>query len=189
MVQEPENVIPVNGLTKKKAMALLDGYTRVQGAGCKALKNLQHVKDLFVLVKKDNRYFTLKGDTVEDLLTQTEESGESLCKVLIYDLFGLSDSQYRAIRKEFAAKEGEYGVYINNEIEGQFMIFVNVPGREAWYNDRRVHNAILTTGTVGLGTTALSYWLGKRARPQQGFVTVNGARVPVDLRYDRFDHV
>jgi hypothetical protein len=115
----------------------------------------------FCVGKKENRYFTLKGDAVEDLLTQTEESGESLCNVLIYDLFGLSDLQYRTIRKEFAAKEGEFGVYINNEIEGQFVIFVNVPGREAWYNDRRVQKSILAAGTVGLGAASLSYLKGK----------------------------
>jgi hypothetical protein len=181
-LEEPQNVIPVNALTKKKAKALLDGYTRFRGAGCKALKNLQHLKDLFVLLKKENRYFALQGITVEDLLMQTEESGESLCKVLIYDLFGLSDSQYRTIRKEFAAKEGEYGIFAKDE--GQFAIFVNIPGQEPWYNDRRVHNAILTTGTVGLGTSAVAYWFGRRARPQQPFVTLkDGTAVPTNTGY------
>jgi len=159
----PPNVIPVSALTKAKAMALLNGYTRVQG-GCRALKDLQNLDDLFVLIKKENRYFTLKGDTVQDLLTQTEDSGESLCRVLIYDLFGLSDAQYRAIRKEFAA-DGEYGVYIKEE--GQFAIYVNMPDREAWYNDRRVQKSILATGAVGLGAATLSYWAGKRAGKEE----------------------
>jgi hypothetical protein len=170
-LEESRNVIPVTALTKKKAMALLDGYTRVQGlfgvqgAGCRALKNLQHVKDLFVLIKKENRYFSLKGITVEDLLMKTEESGESLCKVLIYDLFGLSESQYRTIRKEFAAKDGEYGIFVKDQ--GQFGIFVNIPGQEAWYNDRRVQKAILSTGVVGAGVSLGSYFAGKRVGAQK----------------------
>jgi hypothetical protein len=170
-LEESRNVIPVTALTKKKAMALLDGYTRVQGlfgvqgAGCRALKNLQHVKDLFVLIKKENRYFALQGITVEDLLMQTEESGESLCKVLINDLFGLSESQYRTIRKEFAAKDGEYGIFVKDQ--GQFGIFVNIPGQEAWYNDRRVQKAILSTGVVGAGVSLGSYFVGKRVGAQE----------------------
>jgi hypothetical protein len=162
---ETSQIISVNAVTKKKAMALLDGYTRVQGAGCKALKTLQRVKDLFVLIKKENRYFTLKGDTVEDILTQTEESGESLCKVLIYDLFGLSDSQYWQIRKQFAAKVGEYGIFVKNK--GQFAIFVNIPGQEAWYIDRRVQKAAAATTLAGAGVSLGAYFAGKRASQRE----------------------
>jgi hypothetical protein len=162
--ETPQNVIPVNAVTKKKAMALLDRYTRVQGA-CKTLKTLRNIKDLFVLMKQENRYFTLKGDTVEQLLTQTEESGGSLCKVLMYDLFGLSDSQYRTICKEFAAKDGEYGIFAKDK--GQFAIFVNMPGQEAWYNDRRVQKATAAMALAGAGVSLNAYFSGKRASQRE----------------------
>lgn len=142
--------------TKENALSLLNGYTRVNG--CKALKDLRQVDDLLVLVKRGERYFTLKGETVDDLLDESEESGESLCSVLLKDFFALSDSQYWRIRKEFTSA-GPSGVFVNEQDKSKFAIFVEVPGQEAWYKDKRVHKSALATfvTTTGLLTAAMAW--------------------------------
>lgn len=156
-------IVPVTKRTKESALSMLSGYTRVDG--CKALKDLRNVDDLFVLVKRGERYFTVKGETVDDLLDQSEGSGESLCNVLLKDFFGLSDSQYRRIRKEFT-KAGSYGVYVNKQDSSKFGIFVDVPGQDAWYRDKRVRNSALATfaATTSLGLAGIGALMVGRER-------------------------
>lgn len=165
--------------TKENALSLLNGYIRVNG--CKALKDLRQVDDLLVLVKRGERYFTLKGETVDDLLDESEESGESLCRVLLKDFFALSDSQYWRIRKEFTSA-GPSGVFVNEQDKSKFGIFVEVPGQEAWYKDKRVHKSALATfvTTTGLLTAGAMAWKRAQRDEQQkgGQYTVEGFGIP-----------
>jgi len=62
--------VPTIEETRKKAMNKLIGYTRVSD-GCEKLQELQYVKDVFVLVKKRKRYFTVRREIVDDLLYES----------------------------------------------------------------------------------------------------------------------
>jgi len=143
----PTNIVPVIR-TKKTAHQMLEGYNRLPTNGCKALKSLD---DLLVLVQKGKHLFTLKNQTVHEILNAAEETGDSLCRVLFFDLFGLSHSQYKKVLKEFNEPTSSYGVYLKNQ--SQYAIFVEVPEREEWYQDRRVQ-------AIGAGSMALSAVLG-----------------------------
>jgi hypothetical protein len=110
---------------------------------------------LTVLIKQDHpHWYTLRPDTIDDVLELAADGTRSLCSTLLLDLFGLSRAQYEKIVTDFVDPKGSSGVWINKE--GHYAIVVHLPDR-AWYDDSRIR----TVGGLALGAgVALGYKLG-----------------------------
>jgi len=145
--------ILVTRQSEARTHRLLKGYRRL---GSNACKRTAHVERLTVLVKQDRHYwYTLRPDTIDDVLEMAEDGTRSLCSTLLLDLFGLSKTQYAKIVKEFVDPKGSSGVWINKE--GHYAIVVHLPGDRAWYDDSRMR----TVGGLALGAgVALGYKWG-----------------------------
>lgn len=145
-------------ITPQQAKQLLSKYTRVSS------KHLcsQPIHAPLVLLKVEGIYYVLPKPVVERLLIQSENRGESFCKILSGALLQ-TDLQYHQMRRDFRNPDGEYGIYVDDA--GRCAVYVNAqgkaPGKAPWYTGRRAQTLGAAAGVGALGVGA--YLMGKRA--------------------------
>ena len=140
----PEKVIMVDRQTDSTKHRLLKGYKRL---GPRACNRLGDIRDLVVLIKKDDRFwYTLQGETINDLLELADDDTRSLCSIIFLDLFGLTSWQYRKIKEDMSKFDGESGVWMKDE--GEYAIVVRLPGTVQWYLDHRWWKGLATGAVV-----------------------------------------
>jgi hypothetical protein len=160
--------VKVERVRQDEVRSLLDGYQRAYNV----CGNAPHIDNLTVIVGRGATYFSLKSDSVDDLLDEVEMGGKSLCRTLVKQMYDLNEYQYLKIKHEFEStgnpsdKLATSGVF---KKDGDYVVFFKMPDQEAWYNDERVQKASGTAAAVsGLGLGTVGYFVGRHYGRKQG---------------------
>lgn len=129
-----------------------------------------------VWVNKDNEWSKIdRAILVSMWVEKIKSNPQSVCRMMIKDLFGLSESQYKLIRHEFDSQESGDLVGIYKAKDGKnvttISLVVRVP-KSVWERYKKVGTGMLvgTVGALAVGaiTNRLGWWGKKRSGSRDG---------------------
>jgi hypothetical protein len=157
-----ERVLAVDDQTESRLRRFLHArkMKRIFGP---AVCEMVDLRSLSVWVSKDQKWYSLKDATVDDLLDHHERS---LCTTMLTGIFGLSDREAKNRVKRFLDAKSDEGVYTDGK--GNYAIVVKLPDSGWDHHDTQ----LLGTAAAGMLMSSIfgvaGYMLGKEKKHPTG---------------------
>lgn len=132
-----------------------NNYKRQYGPGvCEKITDL---RSLSVWVIQNKHWYVLKSDAIQYLIKLGDESGRSLCNLLMLDFFSIQPADYAKLKTRFALPNDRVGIF--DDANGNYVMILELPDTNRFeYNP-----TVVGLAASGLLVTAASLFAGYKA--------------------------